>query len=94
MRHARVLFRDRPVRSELLSLPVPDVSRTVRIAVHRNHSFELLESVINVYLALSDMRADFWYSGYDDSLSFADSFPQDVAVHILWFDAARHHDQA
>ncbi|MBQ9405183.1 MAG: HAD-IIIC family phosphatase, partial [Desulfovibrio sp.] len=46
------------------------------------------------YLALSDMRADFWYSGYDDSLSFADSFPQDVAVHILWFDAARHHDQA
>jgi len=81
----------RPVlsRTELLTLPRPDALSPLRLAVHRNHSFELVASVLNVFLAQSGLEATLWYSAYDDSLSFADALPS-ADVHLLWVDCARY----
>jgi len=62
---------------------------TLKIVVIRNHSFEFLESFIHNFLAFSGITAKFYYSDYDDSLSFnltLDGF--DIA--ILWIDSMKY----
>ena len=83
------LFATPLSRADLLALPDVPAGRSLRIAVHRNHSFELVASVLNKFLGLSGIRSEFIYSGYDDSVSFADGVP-DADVHLLWLDAARY----
>ena len=82
------LFKEHLDRAELLALPrvAPDQSLTV--AVHRNHSFELVASVLPPFLDLSRLAAEFSYSSYDDSLSFH-ALPA-ADLHIIWLDAARY----
>ena len=76
-------------RVGLLSLPLPEGLQEIVIAVHRNHAFETVASVLNVFLAQSGLSARFCYSSYDDSLSFTDSLLQ-ADVHILWLDFVRY----
>ncbi len=83
------LFQDAPTRADLLALPLPENLRHITIAVHRNHAFELAASALNPFLALSGLQADFWYSDYDDSLSFA-HMPPKADIHIIWVDAAKY----
>lgn len=83
----RFLFRDPLKREELSGPPDPELP-VLRIAVHRNHAFEPAASVLNAFLGLSGVRAEFLFGGYDDSLSFAD-LPEDADLHLIWFDAAR-----
>lgn len=88
----RTLFQEKLNRRELLAFAPPvAITRRIVIAVHRNHSFELTASVLNVFLGLSGIGADFWYSGYDDSLSFSNLPPQ-ADLHLIWIDATRYRD--
>ncbi|MBQ7617972.1 MAG: hypothetical protein IJS50_03775, partial [Desulfovibrio sp.] len=75
-------------RSDLLSLPLPETFKDISVAVHRNHAFEYVASVLNVFLAQSGLKAQFWYSPYDDSLSF-ENIPK-VDLHLLWLDGTRY----
>ena len=79
------LFKKKLIRQELLALEPPHNYRRIKITIHRNHSFELVASVLNPFLALAGLQAEFYYSAYDDSLSFTD-IPHNTDVHILWLD--------
>lgn len=76
-------------RTDLLSLPAPPARQEIVIAVHRNHSFELVASVLPVFLAQSGLAPVFRYSSYDDSLASVTSLP-DADVHLFWLDAGRY----
>lgn len=76
-------------REQLLALPPVQAERTLTIAVHRNHSFELVASVLNAFLGLSQVQAEFLYSEYDDSLNAA-GVPAKADLHLVWLDATRY----
>ena len=61
--------------------------KKIKINVYRNHAFETMEALINVFLSFSNIHADFWYSDYDDSFNFN---VQESDINILWIDAARY----
>jgi len=77
-------------RAELLAQKQPDPERYITVVVHRNHSFELLAPVVNIFLGLVKTHADFLYSDYDDSLSFSGIFPIKADMHMLWLDMGRY----
>ena len=83
------LFQEQLKRNELLALAPAETEHVVTIAVHRNHSFELVASVVNPFLALARTRARFIYGPYDDSLSFA-GIEEKADIHLLWVDAVRY----
>ena len=82
------LLEKQPTRRELLEY-VPVGRKEVNIAVYRNHSFELVEHTIGAYLDVSDLKAKFSYSDYDDSLSFL-SVDKSADMLILWLDLGRY----
>ena len=86
----QAFYRGTLNRAELLAQKLPAPERLVTVAVHRNHSFELLAQVVNVFLGLVKTRADFLYSDYDDSLSFSGDFPVKADIHLLWLDMGRY----
>ena len=61
--------------------------REVSVCVWRNHAFETMAPLINVFLGYCGLQARFWYSAYDDSLQFS---PRQADVHVLWLDASRY----
>lgn len=81
----KILFKKVLNRLELQSCPVLSSVKTVKIHVYRNHAFEPIASVIDPFLNYSGIRAEFSYSGYDDSLSFS-NIPDDADVILLWID--------
>ena len=83
------LFQESLKRELLLALPPVQAQRTLTVAVHRNHSFELVASVLNAFLGLSRVQAEFIYSEYDDSLN-ATALPTKVDMHLVWLDATRY----
>ena len=85
----RALLRERLNRAELLALPVSERNRPLSVAVHRNHAFELVASVLNPFLNESGVTAVFHYSGYDDSLAFG-SAPSEADLHLVWLDCGRY----
>lgn len=60
-----------------------------RVAVYRNHGFELVENTIKLYLDYADIQSLFTYSAYDDSLSFVGLDITSDAL-ILWLDLSRY----
>lgn len=83
------LFADILSREAVLSHPARVIDRELTIQVHRNHSFELIAPVLNVFLGLGRMTARYIYSGYDDSVSF-NEVSQDADVHLAWLDVSRY----
>lgn len=81
-------------RADLLALPPRADAAPCTIFVHRNHSFELVGSVLNAFLNEAGLNAACRIGDYDDSLSFAETanraVPHDVDVHLIWLDAARY----
>lgn len=63
-----------------------------KISIYRNHSFELIEHTINLYLDYANMNADFIYSDYDDSLSFINLDLLSDLI-IVWIDFTRYNLQ-
>lgn len=84
----RVLFAGRVGRATLLQLAAPWPLRPIRVTVHRNHGFELVESASAPFLAYAGLAARFSIGPYDDSLAFADGSPS-ADVTILFMDPQR-----
>ena len=85
------IFEKKPKRRELLQYKPTGTGQPFQIQVFRNHSFELIEHTIAVYLDYSQVNASFLYSNYDDSFSFFDLNTSADLV-ILWVDCARYTD--
>lgn len=84
----KYLFDHNPLRSELIKVN-NDCCQKYSIKVYRNHSFELISSVIPAYLKYAGMNIEFHYSDYDDSFSFFDFSDAEDAV-LLWIDLSRY----
>lgn len=82
------LFKNDLTRLDLLKIKDLDNLKKIRIFVCRNHSFELIESVLNPFLQFSKLNALFDYSSYDDSLGFSLDIMADLI--ILWVDCKRY----
>ncbi len=84
----KILFDKTPLRSELVKIE-NDSSNKFSVKVFRNHSFELVSSIIGAYLKFAEMNVHFEYSDYDDSFSFFD-FDDTADAVLLWMDLARY----
>lgn len=60
------------------------------VKVYRNHSFELIESVLHPYLNNFGLPIEFSYGDYDDSLSFGDNDNKEYDAYFLWIDLTRY----
>lgn len=85
----KMLFKPDLKRFELLSMPLKSDNRLIKIAVHRNHSFETVASVLNTFLDFSNISAQFFYSDYDDSLNFTE-IKNDIDINLIWLDISRY----
>lgn len=83
------IFEKKPKRRELLQYCPKEQSRQYNVQVFRNHSFELIEHTIPVYLDYAGLGVSFSYSNYDDSFSFLDLDAAADLV-IVWIDGARY----
>ena len=85
------LFKKDISRIDLLNY-VPLSKKHKKIAIYRNHSFEMIEHTIALYLDYAGISAEFVYSDYDDGLSF---FNLDTTADllILWIDFTRYQNQ-
>lgn len=72
-------------RLELLK--IAHGNEAIKIAIYRNHSFEMVSSVLNAFLSESNMQASFFYSDYDDSLNF--QF-KEADLQLIWIDTNRY----
>lgn len=64
-------------------------SNHYKVSIYRNHSFEVVEHTINLFLNYADINAKFEYSDYDDSLTFF-NIDLNADLIILWLDLSRY----
>lgn len=83
------LFEQGPSRMDLMNYKKASGGAKFRVAVYRNHSFELIENTISAYLDYAEIDLEFVYSDYDDSLSFTD-LDLSVDLILLWVDLDRY----
>jgi FkbH-like protein len=83
----RVLFAPAPRRLGILKLRPSWPLQSLRLRIHRNHSFEPVASVLANYLAYAGFSLDVAYSAYDDSLSFGT--PGHADAELIWLDYSR-----
>ena len=83
------LFAERPSRLELLKLKATWPLTPLTIRVHRNHAFEHLATVAEIWFAWWGKAAQFLYSDYDDSLSFTFDDTEKADLELLWLDMSR-----
>lgn len=83
-----LVFEKKMNRSDLYNYK-NNSENNYKISVYRNHSFELIEHTINLYLDYANINANFVYSDYDDSLTF---FNLDLSsdLVIVWIDLTRY----
>ena len=74
-------------RLDLLKIKSNNITHKIKIAIYRNHSFEIIASVLNSFLNFSKLEAEFVYSDYDDSLNFQ---VKDSDFNIIWLDIDRY----
>lgn len=82
-----LLFKNNIKRLDLLKIKSKESNSKIRISIFRNHSFESVASVLNAFLDLSDMTAEYIYSDYDDSLNFD---IKESDLNIIWLDVERY----
>lgn len=83
------IFEKKPKRRELLQYCPKEQSHQYSVQVFRNHSFELIEHTISVYLDYAGLGVSFSYSNYDDSFSFLD-LDANADLIVVWIDGARY----
>lgn len=62
-------------------------TEAIKIAIYRNHSFEMISNVLNAFLSETKLQASFLYSDYDDSLNF--QF-KEADLQLIWIDTNRY----
>ena len=77
------LFSEKLNRLKLLNSQKSENDKNILISIYRNHSFEMISSVINSFLKFSNLFAEFNFSNYDDSLNF--QF-KEADLQIIWLD--------
>lgn len=82
------LFASPLKRTDLLKIPRQKINLKIKVAVYRNHSFEMIASVLNSFLNFSGIEASFIYSDYDDSLNFQQI--NDADLNLIWVDVQRY----
>jgi len=82
------IFEYEPARRDLLGY-TPTSPKKYRVQVFRNHSFELVEHTIGLFLDYAGLGIEFLYSSYDDSFSFLGLEPG-VDLVLLWIDTTRY----
>lgn len=84
----KMLFESMPERRTLLAYQ-PKVEKQYKVQVFRNHSFELIEHLMNAYLDFAQIGVSFVYSDYDDSFSFLElDLASDMV--LIWIDTTRY----
>lgn len=87
------IFKPILKRTELLSHNLSTDVKKIKIAVHRNHSFEMVANIIEPFLNFSKLSADFLYGDYDDSLNFQIPDKQnEFDIELIWLDLSRYKD--
>lgn len=84
----KLIFDKQLTRKELLEY-TPKEKKIKTIQVFRNHSFELIEHTIGIYLDYARIGVKFLYTGYDDSFSFHD-ISVDADMVLVWIDTSRY----
>ena len=84
----QIIFSNILKRLELLKLPAKENKKIIKINIHRNHSFEMVENIIAPFLNYSGVSASFIYGDYDDSLNFYNNTNADIQ--LIWLDTARY----
>lgn len=87
------LFSQNLKRNELIKYSKElDFSKNqeILINIHRNHAFEGVQSIIAPFLHFANLKANFNFSPYDDSLNF-DGFKK-ANLELLWLDLKRYKD--
>lgn len=79
------LYCDNLRRLELLK--IVRGTEAIKIAIYRNHSFEMISNVLNAFLSETKLQASFLYSDYDDSLNF--QF-KEADLQLIWIDTNRY----
>lgn len=82
------LFAKNITRLNILAFKNISEKKDIKIMIHRNHSFEMVSSILNPFLNKFNLNAEFEYSSYDDSLTFPRELNADI--HILWLDLNRY----
>lgn len=77
------LFSQNLKRNELIKLSKENNFENIKINVFRNHSFEVISSIINAFLAFNKLKADFNLSSYDDSLNYENLQKADLNIIFL-----------
>ncbi len=83
------IFSGTPSRTELMSYQPIFSNQRFKVSVYRNHSFELIDKTSSPYLDLAEIKVEFEYSDYDDSLSFLNLNTNSDLV-IVWLDLTRY----
>lgn len=65
--------------------------RNIKVNVHRNHSFEPIQSIIDPFLHFSNLKANFKLGSYDDSLNLEEISQADLE--IVWLDLSRYNQE-
>ncbi len=86
-----IVFEKEISRLELLKIKNISI-KEITIMIHRNHSFEMISSLLNSFLGYFDLKGIFEYSSYDDSLTFPQNMNADL--HILWLDLDRYNKES
>lgn len=82
------IFNHTLTRQDLLAYK-PIASDVRKVNIIRNHSFELIENSMGIFLNYAKIKCEFLYSDYDDSLSFSD-LDDSADLNVLWLDLGRY----
>ena len=77
-------------RMEILKYKIlSNTLRTIHVSVYRNHAFEGMESMLQVFLKISGLQVEFVYSNYDDSFHFS-TLHESNDLNLLWIDFSHY----
>lgn len=88
LRRQEILLSPQPSRAAIRNLAPVEVMETIRIFVYRNTPAEYVTALVDPFLSLIDIRPQFSFSDYDDSLSSSTPPPADLV--IIWLDFTRY----
>ena len=84
------LFEEKLSRRNLLNYSAKHWTE-YHVQVFRNHSFELVEHVMGIFLDYAEINVQITYSSYDDSFSFVDLNPKSNMI-LLWVDTTHYNN--
>lgn len=84
------IFENKLTRTALLKHSKEVYQPVFNVMVLRNHSFEMIESIIPLFTDYGEYEVKFELSDYDDSITFRNEF-NGIDLVVLWLDLDRYH---